>query len=688
MIHLREALDGAMPPDLLARQTEAVFQDGGFLQRALGLEHRPQQARMAVRVAEAFEQNAPLLFEAGTGVGKSLAYLVPGLLRALSDERPLLVSTHTKALQEQVRAKDLELCRALFRQTPQLADKANFRVAKLVGRANYCCTTRLARALAAKAELFPTEQENELARIAEWATQTTEGLVEELSPPPSREVWEWVNADSSVCNRKNCADDECFYRKALKQRDLAHVIILNHSLLFALLAAGMTPPQKTPGVLLANDFAVLDEAHRIAEVATEYFGHELSDFGLNRLLRQLHNPKRKKGRGLLAKIGRPQDRQAVETLAAASERFFDQVQGQILRRREIVRLEDPDWAEPTFLKPMDALLQCLGACLTRLDEPNQRDELNDLRQRLAGFRAGLLECLSLGQEDTVYWAERAGRKQSIIKLRSAPLDVGPYLRRYLFQRETSVVLTSATLSCGDDMKQFRRRNGAEHIDGEQVASPFDYETQTKVYLATDAPQPGQSDSRLDAGYLAEMIAWFAQRTEGGTLVLFTSYADLGRVERLLGSEFDLGDRPLLAQGRDLGRDQLLATFRQAGNAVLLGTETFWTGVDVPGVALSQVIVTRLPFENPSHPVAQARSEKLRGEGRNPFQEMTLPDAILQFRQGIGRLIRSSTDEGRVVILDSRLVQRPYGRAFLEVLPGPAPVRFDRGNRSERVPARK
>ncbi len=686
MIHLREPQEGPLSPLALTRVTASVFGDGGALQSALGLEYRPPQARMAERVAQAFETSEPLLFEAGTGVGKSLAYLVPGIIQALEAERPLLVSTHTRALQEQIRAKDLMLCRELFQKTPSLAAKADFRVAKLVGRANYCCTTRLARALSAKAELFPTEQENELARIAEWAARTEEGLREELSPAPSHEVWDWVNADSSVCCRKNCSDGDCFYRKALKAREGAHVIVVNHSLLFALLAAGMTPPRDAPGVLFANDFVVLDEAHRIVEVATDYFGQELSNFGLNRLLRQLHNPKRKKGRGLLARVGRPEDCDAVERLAQVGEAFFDAVEGRLLRRRDVVRLHEPDWAEPTFLKPMDALLERMGALASRTDDDALKDELGDFRQRLSGFRAGLLHCLNLADSDSVYWAERTGRRQSIIKLRSAPLDVGPYLRRYLFDRQTSVVLTSATLSCGDNMAQLRRRAGADDIDNESVPSPFDYENQTEVYLAADAPEPGQADSRLDAGYLADMIAWLAQRIEGGTLALFTSFADLGRVQRLLNNEYDLGPRPLLSQGSEMGRNQLLDAFRKAGNALLLGTETFWTGVDVPGPALSQVIVTRLPFENPTHPVAQARAERLRDEGSNPFQEMTLPDAILQFRQGLGRLIRTSTDTGRLVVLDSRLLNRPYGRAFVDVIPGPAPVRFDRQNRHERVPA--
>ncbi|MGF1448554.1 MAG: ATP-dependent DNA helicase [Opitutales bacterium] len=686
MIHLREPHEGPLPTLALTRATADVFGDGGALQSALNLEHRPPQARMAERVAQAFQADEPLLFEAGTGVGKSLAYLVPGLLHALEAERPLLVSTHTRALQEQIRAKDLQLCRELFQKTPHLAEKADFRVAKLVGRGNYCCTTRLARALAAKADQFTPEQEKELERIAEWSAHSEEGLWEELSPAPSMDVWERVNADSSVCCRKNCGESDCFYRKALRARDRAHVIVVNHSLLFALLAAGMTPPKDAPGVLLANDFVVLDEAHRIVEVATDYFGQEVSNFGLNRLLRQLYNPKRKKGRGLLARAGRREDCEAVERLAKVGEAFFDTVQGQLLRRRDIVRLHEPDWAEPTFLKPMDAVIERIGACASRLDDEGLKDELGDFRGRLAGFRAGLLNCLNLADDDAVYWAERTGRRQSVIKLRSAPLDVGPYLRRYLFQRQTSVVLTSATLSCGDNMDQLRRRAGAEDIDSESVPSPFDYENQTEVYLATDAPEPGQADSRLDAGYLADMIAWLAQRTPGGTLALFTSFADLNRVERLLSTEFELGQRALLSQGGEVGRDELLRAFKRAGNALLLGTETFWTGVDVPGPALSQVILTRLPFENPTHPIAQARAEKLRNDGRNPFQEITLPDAILQTRQGMGRLIRTSTDTGRIVVLDSRLLTRPYGRAFIDVIPGPAPVRFDRQNRHERIPA--
>jgi len=267
-----------------------------------------------------------------------------------------------------------------------------------------------------------------------------------------------------------------------------------------------------------------------------------------------------------------------------------------------------------------------------------------------------------------------------VTLRSAPLDVAPYLRQHVFQRGTAAVLTSATLSDGHDMGSFREQVGAQAAESEIVYSPFDYETNCRIYIASDAPQPEPGQGRLDLDYLANMICWCARRAEGGTLVLFTSHFDLRQVRQRTEAFFKKLNRPLFTQGHHMARTEITRQFAAAGNGVLFGTDSFWTGVDIPGAALSQVIIARLPFENPGHPVSEARSEYIRSRGGNPFVEMTVPDALVKFRHGMGRLIRRHEDKGNIVVLDSRILTKPYGARFLEALPIQQYERFNRENR--------
>lgn len=317
--------DDAPPAPLPVRAPELaakLFGEGGILHVALSLEHRPQQARMAAAVADAVASDTPLVFEAGTGVGKSLAYLLPGIIHAFDQKRQLIVSTHTIALQEQLDQKDLPLCRRVFRADPATASYADFKSAVLVGKGNYLCTTRLATALRDKHELFATPEHAELQRVAAWAEQTETGLRHEITPAPSPDVWELVNAESSACARKYCDPERCPYQRARARLRSAHVIIVNHSLLFALIAAGGATANGSAdkGVLFPDDLVVLDEAHTVPEVATDYFGLRLSSYGVERMLRHLYNPKTK--RGLLQKWDRPRSASSCRTRSRPPTSFF------------------------------------------------------------------------------------------------------------------------------------------------------------------------------------------------------------------------------------------------------------------------------------------------------------------------------------------------------------------------------
>lgn len=680
MIGLSEG--GGAKPSRLRKLANDIFAESGTLCAALKLEHRPEQEQMARTIAGALAADTPLLFEAGTGVGKSLAYLVPGIIHAVDQARQLIVSTHTISLQEQIEQKDLPLCRRVFKEDPAGAPYAEFRSAVLVGKSNYLCPTRLSHALIDKTSLFADADYEELQRIATWADTTQTGLRHELKPPPRPEVWDSVNADSSACSRKHCDCEKCHYQRARARLKSAHVIIVNHALLFALINAGGARNQggdEVRGVLFPDDFLVLDEAHTVPEVATANFGLSLSSYGVDRALKYLFNPKTK--RGVLRKQGSAEGERLVIDALEASKQFFDFIATRLLDQRAIVRMRETGMAEPTLDGPLGALHRLLSKIGDRLEpDTRQSEEIQEQKQRIKGLQAGLTEWLSLGEKGHVYWAERSGRKQTIVSLRSAPIDVAPELRKHLFGCSTSVACTSATLAMGGSIEPFAARIGAESAEAVAVKSPFDYERNMRVYVATDVPLPSPQEARLAIDALTDYIRFCTAAVPGGSLVLFTSYTDMRAVAATLEPEWRKEGRPFLLQGAELSRTELAHQMRTLGNAVLFGTDSFWTGVDVPGDALSQVIITRLPFDPPTHPITEARCEHIRDAGGNPFNELTLPDALIKFRQGVGRLIRSKTDRGVITILDTRVLAKTYGREFIASLPTTEYERLDRDNR--------
>jgi len=685
MIGLNEASGapaGTQPrPTRVRELTAEIFADGGHLCAALELEHRPQQENMARAVAAAMAGDTTLLCEAGTGVGKSLAYLLPGIIHATDQKRQLIVSTHTISLQEQVETQDLRHCRRLFAAVPALESYAKFRSALFVGKANYLCTTRLAQALRGQDSLFASADRTELMRIAEWAQKTQEGLRHELSPAPAPEVWDLVNADSAACSRKHC-DGACFYQRAKARLREAQVIIVNHSLLFALLAIGGSRGDgASRGVLFPDDFVVLDEAHTVPEVATGHFGLSLSSFGFDRLLKSLYHPDKK--RGLLHRWGSAAEQLLVADTLEASAQFFGFLNEQALAKQPTLRVREAGICEPWIDPPLLKLIAALDRLANKMEEGPARDELQEQQGRLQTYRDGVRQFLNLAAEDHVYWLERGGRKGQIVTLRSAPLDVAAELRELLFRRKTSVVLTSATLAMGGTMEPFQQRTGSADAAVRVEHSPFDYERNMRVYAAADVAPPNAQDARLDLAGLIDYLRFCTLRVPGGSLVLFTSYQDMRGAAEALQPDYERERRPFWRQGADASRTELTKRLRAAGNGILFGTDSFWTGVDVPGPALSQVIITRLPFQLPTHPVAEARAEWVRGRGGNPFNELTLPEALVQFRQGIGRLIRSKTDRGVVTLLDPRVLTKAYGREFLGVLPTQNFARLTRENR-ERV----
>ena len=682
---LGEAGSTPPPPSHAPALAAKIFAEDGWLQSGLKLDHRPQQETMARAVAAAMKDDAPLLFEAGTGVGKSLAYLVPGIIHAVDQSRQLIVSTHTISLQEQLETSDLPKCRRLFKSTPNLARYADFKSAVLVGKSNYLCTTRLGHALADRASLFADADYDELQRIAAWADTTETGLRHDLRPPPRAEVWDAVNADSSSCSRKHCDGAKCFYQRARARMRSANLVIVNHALLFALVSAGGAQGHgattDTRGVLFADDFVVLDEAHTVPEVATDNFGLSLSSYSVDRALKYLFNPRTK--RGLFRKLGGPEAQQLVVDALDASRQFFDFLSATLLAQRSIVRLREEGAAESTLDGPLEALHRLVGKLADKLEDGRERDEFLEQKQRIKGMQADITEWLTLGDKSHVYWGERSGRKQTIVSLRSAPIDIAPALRKHLFGCGTSVVCTSATLAMGGQIEPFAARIGADDARAVVVKSPFDFARNMRVYVAADVPLPSPNEAKLALDVLIDYIGFCTQQVHGGSLVLFTSYTDMRAVAAALEPVYRAAGRPFLMQGEALSRTELARQMRELGNVVLFGTDSFWTGVDVPGDALAQVVIARLPFDPPTHPITEAKCEHIRERGGNPFNELTLPDALIKFRQGIGRLIRTQTDRGLITLLDSRLLAKSYGRLFMDCLPQTDFTTLTRETRTEK-----
>ncbi|MGA2051777.1 MAG: helicase C-terminal domain-containing protein, partial [Opitutales bacterium] len=514
-----------------------------------------------------------------------------------------------------------------------------------------------------------------------WSLKTTDGLLEELQPPPHYDVWEAVNADASSCNPKTCSPDTCFFQRARARVRHSHLIIVNHSLLFSLIHAGAGPKEDVRGILFPDDLVVLDEAHRVPETATDHFGARLSSFGLERALHALYHPKTHKG--FLAKRGNRHDHSLVAAALDAGKLFFESIREKYLARKPIVRLHQPAWSPPTLDAPLKILADRLGYLVESAANEDEAEELRDHRRKISGYRSTLEACLNLAEPEQVYWLERGGKRGQLVHVRAAPLDVAPQLRAAVFERQTGVVLTSATLADGPTLDAFRARVGAPLGALDRIEhSPFDFKKNLRVFVAADAPEPAAGSGRLDLDWLADMISFCVQRFRGGTLVLFTSHADLRAVAEKIEPALGKARRPFFRQGLDFSRGDLTRHFAQAGNGVLFGTDSFWTGVDVPGPALSQVVLTRLPFENPTHPVLEARHERVRDRGGNPFQEITLPDAVVKFRQGVGRLIRNQSDCGTITILDSRVLRKEYGKRFLAALPRKGHTIFSRADRAD------
>jgi ATP-dependent DNA helicase DinG len=637
-----------------------ILGPGGAIARRLpAYERRSEQIEMAKGVARAIERPGHLVVEAGTGVGKSFAYLVPAIQAAIEQRKKIVVSTHTIALQEQLLKKDIPFLRAVT--------GLEFSAVLVKGRSNYISLRRLDVAIQRQDSLFQRPEDmDQLATIRLWSNRTGDGSRSDLDFRPSPTVWEAVQSENGNCLGRDCPKyKECFFYQARRRVYNADLLVVNHALFvsdLALRASGF-------GLLPEYAVAILDEAHTLEAVAGEHLGLQLSNLGVDFTLARLYNERSQKGLLAVHKLNAA-IHQLQRTRTAADD-FFDRIADWYQRQYSGFngRVRKPIGCSESLTEELRKLSTAIGEGARRIELPEHRVELVAAEERCRSLADQISTWLQQGTADSVYWVELEDKARRRVRLAAAPLDVGPSLRKMLFDKVPCCVLTSATLCVGSPPKFdfIKARLGLTSAETIALGSPFDYARQVTVHVPRNLPDPSDQPESFEKGAI-RAIAHYLEQTKGKAFVLFTSYKMLEAAARALTPWLARRNIALFAQSDGMPRSKMVEAFKADINSVIFGADSFWQGVDVPGEALSNVIITRLPFSVPSHPLLEARLQDIRSRGGSPFMDYQVPEAVIKLKQGFGRLIRTKTDRGIVVILDPRVLTKPYGRTFLNSLP--------------------
>ena len=664
--------------------------DGLFEKKFKGFEYRSQQVDMMANVIGAFNNAEHMLIEAGTGTGKSMAYLIPAIYWAVQNGERVVISTNTINLQDQLLNKDIPLLQKLL--------PVNFKAVALKGRSNYVCPRRV--------QMFQGKGNHShrelrlLAKLLVWMPSTTTGDREELFMPDYAEqaLWSQVASDSTICTPRTCTAETCFYARARRAAESAHVIVVNHALLLADVGVDNN-------IIPEYKYLIIDEAHHLEDSVTNQLSFVIDQRSMGQLLRELSQPLRGSDRrvGFVPQLARAsasaipptlhddlnaiisKSEDTIDRLGATLRQMFSALQGFIaempgqsnyarkIRLTEASR-NQPAWSNVELswenvdasLKDVSAAMGILYTMLTEFeayDVPYWEEMLSNLtsyRNRLDEIRSNLKTILSAPSSDRILWVEQDQQNRNT-SLHNAPLHVGGLVQEFLFSPKESVVLTSATLQTANSFDYIRDRLDLWDVEGTSVGSPFDYENNTLLYLPTDIPEPNSHGfQKTSSAALMQLV----KQLGGRTLVLFTAYSQLRQTAGAIKRPLADAGVVVYQQGDGSSRRQMIDNFKTADHAVLLGTRSFWEGVDIPGESLSCVVITRIPFAVPTDPVVSARAETF----DNAFYQYSIPQAILMFRQGFGRLIRTQTDRGVVAVFDRRVTSKGYGQAFLDSLP--------------------